>query len=116
MNKKQQKRWRGFLNLKNGDDNAFTKIKNEGGEKCPNNNCMDVVLEEVINYLEFVETLTSKLEEHDVLSLHTKKYIMMMNMKAQGLMEDHVNNLKTHKEKFWELVLMLDSLSNESYH
>jgi hypothetical protein len=38
----------------------------------------------------------------------------MMNMKAQGFMEDHVNNLKAHKEKLLELVLMLDSLSNES--
>ncbi len=35
-------------------------------------------------------------------------------MKAQGFMEDHVNNLKAHKEKLLELVLMLDSLSNES--
>jgi hypothetical protein len=35
-------------------------------------------------------------------------------MKAQGFMEDHVNNLKVHKEKLLELVLVLDSLLNES--
>ncbi len=29
-------------------------------------------------------------------------------------MEDHVNNLKAHKEKLLELVLVLDSLLNES--
>ncbi len=37
-----------------------------------------------------------------------------MNTKAQGFMEDHVNNLKAHKEKLLELALMLDSLSNEN--
>jgi hypothetical protein len=37
----------------------------------------------------------------------------MMNMRAQGLMEDCTNNLKFHKEKFWQLVLVLDTLSND---
>jgi hypothetical protein len=58
--------------------------------------------------LEFVKTLAYELKEHDVLSLQTKKNIKMMNMKAQGFMEYHVNNLKAHKEKLLELVLMLD--------
>ncbi len=47
MNQEQQRRQKGFVDLRNGDDNAFTNIKNEGRKKCPNNSCMDVELEEV---------------------------------------------------------------------
>jgi hypothetical protein len=41
---------------------------------------MNVVPKEVVNYLEVVETLASRLEEHDVLSLQIKEDIKMMNM------------------------------------
>jgi hypothetical protein len=62
---------------------------------------MDVMFAKVINNLEFVKTLAFELEEHDVLSLQTKKDIRMMNMKAQCFMEDHVNNLKgSYKKAF----------------
>ncbi len=73
MNQEQRKKQKGFVDLRSGDDNAFTRIKSEGGEQFPRNNCMDVVFEKVINYLEFVKILASELQEHDALSLQTKK-------------------------------------------
>ncbi len=72
MNQEQRKKQKGFVDLRSGDDNAFTRIKS-GGEQFPRNNCMDVVFEKVINYLEFVKTLAYDLQEHDALSLQTKK-------------------------------------------
>jgi hypothetical protein len=61
---------------------------------------MDIMLEEVLHYLEFIEKLMFELEEQDALSIQAQEDIRMMNMRAQGLMEDCTNNLKFHKEKF----------------
>jgi hypothetical protein len=74
---------------------------------------MDVMPEEVVHYLGFIEKLVFDLEKQDALSIQTREDIRMMNMRAQGLMEDCVNNLKLHKEKFSQLVLVLDTLSND---
>ncbi len=69
--------------------------------------------EEVVHYLEFIKKLVFELEEQIALSIQTQEDIRMMNMRAQGLMEDCANNLKLHKEKFLQLVLVLDTLSND---
>jgi hypothetical protein len=74
---------------------------------------MDVVPKEVVHYLEFADKLVFELEEQDVLNIQTQKYIRMMNMRAQVLMEDHAKNLKFHKEKNSRLVLVLDTLSGD---
>ncbi len=45
------------------DEDVDTKLGDEGTQQCPSSNCMDVVPEKVVHYLEFTKKLMFKLEK-----------------------------------------------------
>jgi hypothetical protein len=69
-----------------------------------------VVLDELLHYLEFSDKLVVNVKENECLNVKTREDIKTTSMKAQGLMEEFMNNLVVGKDKFSLLILELEGL------
>jgi hypothetical protein len=65
--------------------------------------------EKVSRYLEFANNLVFELEVQEGLARGVHDDVQKANMRAQGLMDDWINNLKLTNENLGILVLTLDT-------
>lgn len=73
-----------------------------------------MVLDKLLRYLEFSNKLVADLENSECLNVKTKEDIKTTSMKAQGLMEEFMNNLVAMKDKFSLLILELEGLETST--
>lgn len=73
-----------------------------------------MVLDKLLRYFEFSDKSVANLENSECLNVKTKEDIKTTSMKAQGLMEEFMNNLVARKDKFSLLILELEGLETST--
>jgi hypothetical protein len=68
------------------------------------------VQEKVSQYVEFANNLVFEFKVQEGLARGVHDNVQKINMQAQGLMDDWINNLKLTNEKLGTLVLTLDTM------
>ncbi len=66
--------------------------------------------EKVSQYVEFANNLVFEFKVQEGLARGVHDNVQKINMQAQGLMDDWINNLKLTNEKLGTLVLTLDTM------
>jgi hypothetical protein len=72
--------------------------------------CVNIALEEIMQYVEFIEKFLLEVEEQECINKQIKQNIMFTNVKAHNMMEDHNNNFKEEMKR----LVMLMQLKNKS--
>lgn len=60
--------------------------------------------------MEFEDSLVSELETQEGLARDVHDNVQKVNIQAQGLMDDQINNLKLANKKLDSLVVLLDTI------
>ncbi len=74
---------------------------------------MNIALEEIMQYVEFIEKFLLEVEEQECINKQIKQNIMFTNVKAHNTMEDHNNNLKEEMKRLVMLMQLKNKYDNQ---
>jgi hypothetical protein len=81
INQEQQQQKKGMLEVLSDDEVDVEPTCEQEGDQHPSSICIEVVLNELLCYLEFSNKLATGLEENECLNMQTKEEIKTMSMK-----------------------------------